>query len=116
MVSGYRLIAVENKKVIAASMWGKVKTTIQFITLLYLFVGIQYSPDASGYWVYAIIAEILVYATLVSTVFSGIGAIEHALERMEIPYKIVFACDNGDVDILSKKMQENIFYMKQVKG
>lgn len=76
IVSGVRLIAVENKKVIAASMWGKVKTTIQFITLLYLFVGIQYSPDASGYWVYAIIAEILVYATLVSTVFSGIDYLQ----------------------------------------
>lgn len=76
IVSGVRLIAVENKKVIAASMWGKIKTTIQFITLLYLFVGIQYSPDASGYWVYAIIAEILVYATLVSTVFSGIDYLQ----------------------------------------
>jgi DNA (cytosine-5)-methyltransferase 1 len=30
------------------------------------------------------------------TVFSGIGAIEHALERMELPYTIEFACDNGE--------------------
>lgn len=76
IVSGVRLIAVENKKVIAASMWGKAKTTIQFITLLYLFVGIQYSEKMDGYWVYAIIAEILVYATLVSTVFSGIDYLQ----------------------------------------
>ncbi len=48
-----------------------------------------------------------------ATVFSGIGAIEHALERMEIPYKIVFACDNGDVDILSKKIQENILEIEK---
>lgn len=72
IVSGVRLIAVENRRVIAASMWGKAKTTIQFITLLYLFVGIQYGPKDKGYWVYAIIAEILVYATLVSTVLSGL--------------------------------------------
>ncbi|WP_127836657.1 DNA cytosine methyltransferase [Clostridium prolinivorans] len=39
-----------------------------------------------------------------ATVFSGIGAIEHALKRMGIPFEIVFACDNGDVDILSKKV------------
>lgn len=39
-----------------------------------------------------------------ATVFSGIGAIEHALDRMNIPHKIIFACDNGDVDILSKKI------------
>ena len=37
-----------------------------------------------------------------ATVFSGIGAIEHALQRMQIEHKIVFACDNGDVDVLSK--------------
>lgn len=34
-----------------------------------------------------------------ATVFSGIGAIEHALDRMNIEHKIVFACDNGDVEI-----------------
>ena len=30
------------------------------------------------------------------TVFSGIGAVEHALERLNIPYEIQFACDNGE--------------------
>lgn len=39
-----------------------------------------------------------------ATVFSGIGAIEHALQRMELEHEIVFACDNGDVDVLSKKI------------
>lgn len=43
-----------------------------------------------------------------ATVFSGIGAIEHALKRMGLPYKIVFACDNGDVDIFAKKMGMNL--------
>lgn len=38
----------------------------------------------------------------VGTVFSGIGAIEHALKRMNIEHEIAFACDNGDVDIFSK--------------
>lgn len=40
-----------------------------------------------------------------ATVFSGIGAIEHTLDRMELDHEIVFACDNGDVDILSKKIE-----------
>ena len=40
----------------------------------------------------------------IATVFSGIGAIEHALQRMKLKHQIVFACDNGDVDILSKKI------------
>lgn len=43
----------------------------------------------------------------VATVFSGIGAIEHALKRMEIEHEIIFACDNGDIDILSKKIKFN---------
>jgi DNA (cytosine-5)-methyltransferase 1 len=30
------------------------------------------------------------------TVFSGIGAVEHALEILEIPHEISFACDNGE--------------------
>lgn len=43
-----------------------------------------------------------------ATVFSGIGAIEHALDRMRIDHKVIFACDNGDVDVLSKDIPANI--------
>jgi DNA (cytosine-5)-methyltransferase 1 len=43
----------------------------------------------------------------IGTVFSGIGAIEHALYRMGMSHKIVFACDNGEVDIFSKKINVN---------
>lgn len=34
-----------------------------------------------------------------ATLFSGIGSIEQALYRLNVPYEIVFACDNGDVEI-----------------
>lgn len=34
-----------------------------------------------------------------ATVFSGIGSIEHALNRMKIEHEIVFACDNGERDL-----------------
>lgn len=34
-----------------------------------------------------------------ATVFSGIGAIEFALRRLNIEHEIVFACDNGEVEI-----------------
>lgn len=43
-----------------------------------------------------------------ATVFSGIGAIEHALDRMKIDHEIIFACDNGDIDILTKAIGMNI--------
>ena len=36
------------------------------------------------------------------TVFSGIGAVEHALERLNIPYEIQFACDNGGRKLKAK--------------
>lgn len=42
-----------------------------------------------------------------ATVFSGIGAIEHALKRMGIEHEIVFASDNGDVDIFKKNIGTN---------
>ena len=29
----------------------------------------------------------------IATVFSGIGSVEHALHRLDIPHNIVFACD-----------------------
>ncbi len=34
-----------------------------------------------------------------ATAFSGIGAIEQALERLNIDYELEFACDNGDIEI-----------------
>jgi len=33
------------------------------------------------------------------TVFSGIGAIEQALKRLHVDHELVFACDNGDIDL-----------------
>jgi DNA (cytosine-5)-methyltransferase 1 len=41
-----------------------------------------------------------------ATVFSGIGAVEHALERMSIPFEIVFAADNGDREL--QQLDEDI--------
>lgn len=50
-----------------------------------------------------------------ATVFSGIGSIEQALRRMGKDYEIVFACDNGDVELnlLSGKDLED--YIKLTK-
>ena len=42
----------------------------------------------------------------VATVFSGIGALEHALDRLNIPHKIIFACDNGDIPLDYDEEQE----------
>ena len=44
-----------------------------------------------------------------ATVFSGIGAPEHALKKLGIPTEIVFACDNGEREI--KQTKEEILKM-----
>lgn len=45
-----------------------------------------------------------------ATVFSGIGAIEQALKQLNIPYEIVFACDNGEryLDIDVEEVKEKV--------
>ncbi|MGL5357420.1 MAG: DNA cytosine methyltransferase [Cetobacterium sp.] len=40
------------------------------------------------------------------TVFTGIGAIEHALKRLDITHSITFACDNGGINIFEKKIED----------
>lgn len=37
-----------------------------------------------------------------ATVFSGIGAVEHALDQLHVPYQIEFACDNGERRLKTK--------------
>ena len=41
-----------------------------------------------------------------ATVFSGIGAIEFALKRLNINYEVVFACDNGERDVIIDRVNE----------
>lgn len=47
----------------------------------------------------------------VATVFSGIGSIEFALKRLNIPHEVVFACDTGEIEIEYDKEYE----MEEVK-
>lgn len=48
-----------------------------------------------------------------ATLFSGIGAVEQALIRMHKDYEIVFACDNGEieVDVEEEKIKQEVFSM-----
>ena len=36
----------------------------------------------------------------IGTLFSGIGAFEEALNQLQIPYTIQFACDNGEIELI----------------
>lgn len=50
------------------------------------------------------------------TLFSGIGAIEQALLRMGLDYRIVFACDNGELELklLPIKEQSELDKLKKI--
>lgn len=51
----------------------------------------------------------------VGTLFSGIGAFEEALKQMEIPHKILFACDNGEIEFIPfDDQQKRKLYKKLV--
>lgn len=52
-----------------------------------------------------------------ATLFSGIGAVEQALIRMNKEYEIVFACDNGDIeiDIDVEETKKHVFNLKDKK-
>ena len=77
-VSGYRLIAVEqNGKVIAASVWGKLKTVTQMLAIILAFVDVNsfgaiFTGNLSGgAFVLNLASTILMIICLVATIFSG---------------------------------------------
>ncbi|MBQ4571289.1 MAG: CDP-alcohol phosphatidyltransferase family protein [Bacilli bacterium] len=89
MVTGIRLVAAGKKQVIAASWYGKVKTTLQFVTLIILLAGcavlenpnngdlVPYEP------LYVIFVNILLIATLAVTIFSGYDYIVKNLDNLK---------------------------------
>lgn len=55
----------------------------------------------------------------IGTLFSGIGAFEHALKQLQIPHQILFACDNGERELpltygdlysLTKRLKKDELY------
>lgn len=48
----------------------------------------------------------------VGTLFSGIGAFEEALNQLQIPYSIEFACDNGEIELIPLLPVERREYRK----
>lgn len=82
IVSGYRLVAVEKGgKVIAASVWGKLKTVTQMLALILAFVDQNgfaqcFVGGLTGFaWWYNFITTILMSVSVVAAVLSGINYI-----------------------------------------
>lgn len=63
IISGFRLIAADHDVVIAANIWGKLKTVVQMVMSIVLIIGIDLP-------VFEIIEQVLIYLALVLTVIS----------------------------------------------
>ena len=68
IISGFRMIASDNGVVIAASYWGKFKTTFQMLMVIVLILNVQMP-------FFQILGKILTYAALILTVVSLIDYI-----------------------------------------
>ena len=68
IISGFRLIASDNGVVIAASYWGKFKTTFQMLMVIVLILNIPNS-------FFAVLGTVLTYIALALTVVSLIDYI-----------------------------------------
>jgi len=76
---GYRLIAVEKQgNVIAASIWGKIKTVTQIIAIILLFLDVNsfgafVNSNLIGFaLIHNILTTIAILLSVFATIFSGI--------------------------------------------
>jgi CDP-diacylglycerol--glycerol-3-phosphate 3-phosphatidyltransferase len=63
IISGYRLIAAEKGIVIAAGIWGKIKTAVTMVMLCFLIADLKFTPIV-------IFTQIMIYASLILTIVS----------------------------------------------
>ena len=78
IVSGYRLIAVQKQgQVIAANIWGKLKTVTQMIAIILMFLDINaygdfFTKKLTGYnLVINILSATVMTISVIATIFSG---------------------------------------------
>ncbi len=70
IISGFRLIAAEHQIVIAASMWGKFKTTFQMSMIILLILNMNFDVYVAGVGIIHVLALIATYVALVLTIVS----------------------------------------------
>ena len=76
IISGFRLVASDNGIVIAASYWGKFKTTFQMFAIILLIM------DLGGSLVY-IVEQILIYIALILTLISLVDYIAKNIDVLK---------------------------------
>ena len=76
IISGFRLVAADNGIVIAAGIWGKIKTAEQMVMLCILIADFGSVFPAATTVIY-VIEEILIYAALILTIVSLVDYLLH---------------------------------------
>lgn len=87
IVSGYRLVSVEkNGKVIAASIWGKIKTCTQMLGLVIAFIDVNpfgaiFNGNLTGvaFWI-NMATTVLLGISVIATIFSGVDYLKGSKE------------------------------------
>lgn len=87
VVSGYRLVAVEkNGNVIAADIWGKLKTVTQMIGIALAFIDINafgafLTENLTGYaFILNVLTTIILTISVIATIFSGFNYLKGSKE------------------------------------
>lgn len=70
-VAGVRMLAASRQKVVAANLWGKAKTVLQMVTVLFYYYAAFFSSGSDAMAV-SLITQILCWVVAVVTVFSGV--------------------------------------------
>ncbi len=70
VISGFRLIAAEHQIVIAAGIWGKLKTVFQMAAIILLLLSCAWNPGIAGIYPINLIGEIAIYAAVVLAIVS----------------------------------------------
>lgn len=90
IVSGYRLVAVQNEgKVIAASIWGKLKTVTQMLALIVALIdtnafGAIFTKSLSTYeFIINLFVTIMMSISVVATIASGIDYVKDGKELLK---------------------------------
>ena len=90
IVSGYRLIAVEKGgKVIAASIWGKLKTVTQMIAIILAFIDVNafaafLTAELTGTaLILNILATVMMFISVIATIFSGWDYVKNGKELLK---------------------------------
>ena len=73
-ITGFRILAIEANKVIAASWWGKIKTTTQMIMIIYILIGFK------G----VVLQSIGSFLIGLATIFTIISGVDYIVKNIDV--------------------------------